>query len=108
MTRLTISRYRDRTWVTVIVLGIGLLIAAGLGLFGYIAFTSTPLHPNAQAVPSLARSVVAPKWNGAVDQARQIVRDNVAGQNLPGLSVAVGMGGDIVWAEGFGWADLEK
>ena len=29
-------------------------------------------------------------------------------QNLPGLSVAVGVGGDIVWAEGFGWADLEK
>ncbi len=29
-------------------------------------------------------------------------------QNLPGLSVAVGAGGDIVWAEGFGWADLEK
>ena len=29
-------------------------------------------------------------------------------QNLPGLSVAVGAGGDIVWAEGFGWADLEN
>jgi serine beta-lactamase-like protein LACTB len=108
MTTLAMFSYRDRTWVAVIVLGIGLLIAAGLGLFGYIAFTSTPLHPNAQAVPSLARSVVAPKWNSAVDQARQIVRDSVTGQNLPGLSVAVGMDGDIVWAEGFGWADLEK
>ena len=108
MPRLTLSHYRDRTWVAVIVLGIGLLIAAGLGLFGYIAFTSTPLHPNAQAVPSLARSVVAPKWNSAVDQARQIVRESVSEQNLPGLSVAVGVGGEIVWAEGFGWADLEK
>jgi CubicO group peptidase (beta-lactamase class C family) len=29
-------------------------------------------------------------------------------QNLPGLSVAVGAGGTLVWAEGFGWADLEK
>jgi CubicO group peptidase (beta-lactamase class C family) len=29
-------------------------------------------------------------------------------QNLPGLSVAVGAGGDIVWAEGFGWADLDN
>jgi CubicO group peptidase (beta-lactamase class C family) len=29
-------------------------------------------------------------------------------QNLPGLSVAVGVGGEIVWAEGFGWADLEN
>ena len=39
---MTMFTYRDRTWVALIVLGIGLLIAAGLGLFGYIAFTSTP------------------------------------------------------------------
>jgi CubicO group peptidase (beta-lactamase class C family) len=29
-------------------------------------------------------------------------------QGIPGLSVAVGAGGKIVWAEGFGWADLEN
>src|SRR6185503_7151900 len=28
-------------------------------------------------------------------------------QNLPGLSVAVGIDGDLVWAEGFGFADLK-
>ena len=32
----------------------------------------------------------------------------MAEQNLPGLSVAVGINGDLVWAEGFGWANLEK
>jgi CubicO group peptidase (beta-lactamase class C family) len=42
-----------------------------------------------------------------VEQGRQIVRAGLTEQNLPGLSVAVGVGGDIVWAEGFGWADLE-
>ena len=36
------------------------------------------------------------------------MRAALAEQNLPGLSVAVGVNGDIVWAEGFGWADLEK
>ena len=41
-------------------------------------------------------------------EARQIVRAALTEQNLPGLSVAVGVGGDIVWAEGFGWADLEN
>jgi CubicO group peptidase (beta-lactamase class C family) len=30
----------------------------------------------------------------------------VLDQNLPGLSVAVGADGEIVWAEGVGWADL--
>jgi CubicO group peptidase (beta-lactamase class C family) len=43
-----------------------------------------------------------------VGQGRQTVRAALTEQNLPGLSVAVGVGGDIVWAEGFGWADLEK
>lgn len=39
--------------------------------------------------------------------AHQIARGGVVEQNLPGLSVAVGVGGELVWAEGFGWADLE-
>jgi CubicO group peptidase (beta-lactamase class C family) len=32
----------------------------------------------------------------------------MADQNLPGLSVAVGVGPDVVWAEGFGFADLDR
>jgi serine beta-lactamase-like protein LACTB len=36
------------------------------------------------------------------------MRAGLTEQNLPGLSVAVGAGGEIVWAEGFGWADLES
>jgi hypothetical protein len=28
-------------------------------------------------------------------------------QNLPGVSVAVGAGGTLVWAEGFGWRDVD-
>jgi CubicO group peptidase (beta-lactamase class C family) len=43
-----------------------------------------------------------------VEQGRQVVRAGLIEQNLPGLSVAVGAGGGIVWAEGFGWADLEN
>jgi hypothetical protein len=34
------------------------------------------------------------------------VRAAVVEQNLPGVSIAVGAGGDIVWAEGFGWRDV--
>jgi CubicO group peptidase (beta-lactamase class C family) len=36
------------------------------------------------------------------------MRAGLIQQNLPGLSVAVGVDGDLVWAEGFGWADLEN
>src|SRR6185295_20237340 len=38
----------------------------------------------------------------------RIVRAALVDHNLPGLSVAVGVSRDIVWAEGFGWADLEN
>ena len=56
------------------------------------------------------RDAVGPlaQWGDAVEQARQIVRTGLAEQNLPGVSVAVGAGGEIVWAEGFGFADLDK
>jgi serine beta-lactamase-like protein LACTB, mitochondrial len=43
-----------------------------------------------------------------VDQARERVRAWLAEKNLPGVSVAVGVDGNLVWAEGFGWADLEQ
>ena len=99
---------RTQTWLALIVLAAGLLLAAILGLFAYVSATATPLHPNPQDVPSVTRSAPLPKWADAVEQGRQIVRAGLTEQNLPGISVAVGVGGDIVWAEGFGWADLEN
>ena len=90
-----------------VVVAVGLLLAAFLGLWGYMSATP-PLHPNPQDVPSVTRSAPLPRWADAVEQARQIVRADLIKQNLPGLSVAVGAGSEIVWAEGFGWADLEK
>ena len=87
---------------------VGLPLAAGLGIYGYVLATMTPLHPSAQGVSSVTHEPPLPQWAGAVAQARQAARNVLAEQNLPGLSVAVGAGGEVVWAEGFGWADLEK
>ena len=69
---------------------------------------STPLYPDPQAVPSVTNAAPSQKWADAVEQGRQLARAGLVEQNLPGLSVAVGVGGEIVWAEGFGWADLEN
>ena len=99
---------RTQTWLALFVVAVGLLLAAILGLFAYISATATPLHPDRQKVPSVAQSAPLPQWADAVEQGRQIARAGLAEQNLPGLSVAVGVDGEIVWAEGFGWADLEK
>lgn len=101
------SKSRIQTWLAVFVVAVGLLLAAILGLFAYVSATATPLHPVPQDVPSVTHS--APRrWTSAVERGRQIVRAGLSKQNLPGLSVAVGVGGDVVWAEGFGWADLES
>jgi len=102
------SKRRIETWLAVFVGAVSLGLLAIGGLWVYISATATPLHPNAQDVPSVTHSAPSSKWNAAVEQARQIARAHLVDQNLPGLSVAVGDGGEIVWAEGFGWADLEK
>lgn len=91
----------------VIVLGTiaALLVAIG-ALPSFLWATANPLHPEPQTAPSAVLSE-PPQWAEAVGRARLIVRSVLSEQNLPGLSVAVGGGGDIVWAEGFGWADVE-
>jgi CubicO group peptidase (beta-lactamase class C family) len=76
-------------------------------LWVFVSVTATPVHSNPESVPTAMHSQPSPKWAGAVEQGRRIVRASVAGQNLPGLSVAIGIDGEVVWAEGFGFADLK-
>ena len=105
---MAVKKVRVQTWVALIVVAIGLVPAAIAGLFVYMSVTATPLHPNPQEVPSVTGAPPARQWADAIEQGRQVVRAALAKQNLPGLSVAVGAGNDILWAEGLGWADLEK
>jgi serine beta-lactamase-like protein LACTB, mitochondrial len=97
---------RIPTWLVLMLVAVGLLLLIP-GLWVFVSLTATPLYPNPEAVPSVAKSTPSPKWAGVVEKTRQIVRASVAEQNLPGLSVAIGIDGDIVWAEGFGFADLK-
>ena len=57
--------------------------------------------PYAYAQPSARHAT-------AIDSARKIAMQLVAGRSLPGLSVAVAVDGDVVWSEGFGYADVEN
>lgn len=98
---------RIETWLALIVGGVAFVLLGVAGLWIYISATTKPLYSSAQDVTSVSGSAPATAWSGAVDQARQIVRASVAEQNFPGLSVAVGAGNAIVWAEGFGVADID-
>jgi CubicO group peptidase (beta-lactamase class C family) len=99
---------RTETWLTLILSALGLIPAALLGLWAYMSGTAVPLHPDPGRVPSVVGVAPRPEWTSAVDRGRAAIRAGLIEQNLPGLSVAVGVGGELVWAEGFGWADLDK
>ncbi|MGI9629186.1 MAG: serine hydrolase domain-containing protein [Longimicrobiales bacterium] len=60
-----------------------------------------------QALP-LAELRAGDDYSTAIDAARQAVRDIIEAEGVPGASVAVGVGAEIVWSEGFGWADIEN
>jgi len=102
------SKSRVPTWVSLVLLGVGLLAVGIPGLFVYMRVTATKVHRDSQKIPSVMESPPLAKWAGAAEQARQIVRASMSENNLAGLSVAVGIDGEIVWAEGFGFADIES
>ena len=87
-------------------------IAVGAGLAAFAAFlthsvvVTSALFPQSPEVPSVVSPAPAPQYAAAVERARGVVRAAVLEQNLPGVSVAVGAGGAVVWAEGFGWRDV--
>src|SRR5437868_6534835 len=102
------SNSRIPRWASLTILGVGLVIVGIPGLWLYVDLTTTKLHPNPREIPSITNSPPSPKWIGAVDRGRDFVRTSLSEQNLPGVSVAVGIDGEIVWAEGFGFANLEN
>ena len=70
--------------------------------------STKPVHEDPAAVPSTAAAARSDRYAGPLEESRRLARALVAGDNLPGLSVAVAVDGEIVWAEGFGWADVES
>ena len=60
------------------------------------------------ALPSSVLETPSAAYLGAVEEGRSIARALVSEERLPGLSLAVAVNGEIVWAEGFGRADQES
>ena len=55
---------------------------------------------------AVAEGAVASARVEAVVAARALLDSVIAAGSIPGLSVAVGRGGEVLWSEGFGFADL--
>jgi CubicO group peptidase (beta-lactamase class C family) len=95
---------RGTEGVLAILFGVALVVVGGAALY----FVSTiSVHKGPASVPSTA-APSAGHQEAAVEEGRRLARALVVQENLPGLSVAVARDGRIVWAEGFGWADVER
>jgi hypothetical protein len=110
------ARNRLPKWAARTALAVGVVVAALAALLTQSVVVTAPLFAQPQQVPSVIHSAPSPHYAAAVERARELVRASVLGQNLPGISVAVGAGlpsaasaqegGTVVWAEGFGWRDV--
>ena len=100
------ARNRLPIWAGRTALAAGVLIAAFAAFLTHSVTVAASLFAQPPDVPSVSESAPSPQWVAAVDRARPMVRAAIVEQNLPGVSIAVGMGVDIVWAEGFGWRDV--
>jgi serine beta-lactamase-like protein LACTB, mitochondrial len=83
-----------------------LMVVVGGGAV-WLSSTSS-VQQDAAEVPSTTAAAPAGRHARFVEESRRLARALVVGDNLPGLSVAVAVDGEIVWAEGFGWADVVR
>jgi CubicO group peptidase (beta-lactamase class C family) len=61
----------------------------------------------AQTEPAFVDSGLDAQTAAGVERGRLIMRELLQKIGVPGMAVAVGVEGDVVWSEGFGFADLE-
>jgi hypothetical protein len=100
------ARNRIPIWAARTALAVGGVVAAFAAFLTHGIVVTAPLFSQSQEVPSVANPAPSRQDAAAVERARELVREAVLEQNLPGVSVAVGAGGTVVWAEGFGWRDV--
>ena len=101
------AKRRTKTILGIIVAIPALILLFVAGLWTYVIATTRPIHPDPALVPSSKNADPSRNWTAAVDRGRAIMRAELSEQNLPGVSVAVGVADDIVWAEGFGFENIQ-
>jgi CubicO group peptidase (beta-lactamase class C family) len=84
------------------------LAALAVGVMVIGSLSTVIVHKDAASVPSKAAAAPAARYVEPTGRAQRLARTLVADNNIPGLSVAVAVDGEIAWAEGFGWADVDS
>ena len=60
------------------------------------------------ALPAETLAPPAARYAAPAEQIRRHARDLIVDENLPGVSIAVAVDGELAWAEAVGWSDLEE
>ncbi len=102
------SKSRNLKWGLIALGVVAAIPLFVLGLWAFMTITARPIHPKAAEVRSTVGAAPPAEWAAAVSQGQDAARAEITRQNLPGLSIAVGIDGNLVWAEGLGWADVEN
>ena len=83
------TRYKAEA-VLAVPFGAGLLLAGGAATY---LISTLSVHTDPGAIPSTASAAPAERYSGAVEEARRMTRSLLVEENLPGLPVAVALGG---------------
>jgi len=86
---------------------VAIVVVGGVALNVFLNI-APPVHTDPAAVPASMGTASAERYAGAVEKTRSLSRALLVQENLPGLSLAVAVDGKIVWAEGFGYASVER
>ncbi len=86
--------------------------AASRSTLAFVALAlATAVHVGGLAgqVPALApHTLTRAQIESAIGQGRPLVQKSLREQGLPGVQVAVSVGGHVVWSEGLGYANVES
>ncbi len=92
-------------WLAVAVGAVPLLL---LAVVAASIWSGVPPELDPEALPSRELESPSAAYGETIETGRSLARALTADEKLPGLSLAVAVDGEIVWAEGFGWAELES
>ena len=81
--------------------------AAAVALCGMLVLGLVPLAKGQAAAPATAAVLQATDYSQPELNARAVAKELLS-HGIPGLSLAVAVDGQIVYSEGFGYADLEE
>ena len=82
----------------IFVVRIPLLVAAFLAPFSLLS----------AQIPRVAAAPAHGQYENQVEQSRVLIDSLMRARNLPGLSIAVSIDGQVVWSDGFGFANIEQ